>query len=510
MITSKDIIDTAGISRATLNNYIKAGLLPRPVVGPPPPEEHGAKQIGYFPESVLGRLEQIKALKSQGRSMEEVVALLGRAKAASGTPDGSEDGGVAPAAEAGPARRRTDPPHPVAGAPPRLTIADIASPAYLINTNFEVEWINRQAEELVAGRGVRGIVDADARNIFRLLLERRSRGQVDDWTSLVTLHLFILQARLSDHLLTGIFRGIASHESRLLQDMYRSLPYAPNADGAYHLPITLVRDHAPPKAYQVHTMTFREGTLFVYLPEGEANGDIRRLLARRDLVINDLLRRRMPELATMCVLAADLQDAERISDALLPTRYFELINELWETGRTLFEAHQAVRGTLGRTAMLAYFIDRNSTNYLSNCINCAIQLREKMKELSSRFSEIKDWANPLCLNIGINEGREFLGVIDTGDAKEIAAFGDTVDIASGLAGLARNGEIWAAKSLISRLSQDDRNRFSYGVSDKEGSGRGFVRNSFVRLGDLLHTSNEHYRKLSAIARLPVTEIKGRI
>ena len=31
-ITSKEVLSKTGISRATLNNYIKIGILPRPVV----------------------------------------------------------------------------------------------------------------------------------------------------------------------------------------------------------------------------------------------------------------------------------------------------------------------------------------------------------------------------------------------------------------------------------------------------------------------------------------------
>ena len=56
LITSKEIIEKTGISRATLNNYIKMGLLPKPIVRRPGPEQKGVKQIGYFPASVLERI----------------------------------------------------------------------------------------------------------------------------------------------------------------------------------------------------------------------------------------------------------------------------------------------------------------------------------------------------------------------------------------------------------------------------------------------------------------------
>ena len=50
MLTSKEIIERTGISRATLNNYIASGLVARPQVLPPGPEHGAAPRIGYFPD----------------------------------------------------------------------------------------------------------------------------------------------------------------------------------------------------------------------------------------------------------------------------------------------------------------------------------------------------------------------------------------------------------------------------------------------------------------------------
>ncbi|HHO48207.1 MAG TPA: hypothetical protein ENN06_07110 [Desulfobacteraceae bacterium] len=76
MITSKFIIEKTGISRATLNNYIKLGILPKPIVGPPPPDSRNVKQIGYFPGEVIARIDRVKLLKSRGRSMDEIARLF--------------------------------------------------------------------------------------------------------------------------------------------------------------------------------------------------------------------------------------------------------------------------------------------------------------------------------------------------------------------------------------------------------------------------------------------------
>ncbi len=82
LITSKDLIEKTGISRATLNNYIKMGILPKPIVRRPGPEQKGVKQIGYFPLSVLENILKVKLLKQQGNSMDEIASMFQDSSAA--------------------------------------------------------------------------------------------------------------------------------------------------------------------------------------------------------------------------------------------------------------------------------------------------------------------------------------------------------------------------------------------------------------------------------------------
>ena len=62
-LTSKDILERTGLSRATLNNYIARGFLPKPLVTRPEITGSGPRQIGHFPPDVLTRIEQIQEWK---------------------------------------------------------------------------------------------------------------------------------------------------------------------------------------------------------------------------------------------------------------------------------------------------------------------------------------------------------------------------------------------------------------------------------------------------------------
>lgn len=89
MLSSKEILERTGISRATLNNYISAGLVPRPDVLPPDPEDGGAPRIGYFPDDTIERIETIQRLKREGWSLGRILESFA-SPGAGPTPAGHE------------------------------------------------------------------------------------------------------------------------------------------------------------------------------------------------------------------------------------------------------------------------------------------------------------------------------------------------------------------------------------------------------------------------------------
>lgn len=77
MLTSLELMRATGVSRATLNNYIAQGLISRPVVQKPTAQNHTrARQIGYFPQETLFRIQHIQQLKKTGKSMSEIAREL--------------------------------------------------------------------------------------------------------------------------------------------------------------------------------------------------------------------------------------------------------------------------------------------------------------------------------------------------------------------------------------------------------------------------------------------------
>jgi class 3 adenylate cyclase len=76
LISSIALLAKTDLSRATLNNYIKMGIIPPPIVKKPDDPSIKAKQLGYFQDSVLGTIEKIKLYKKEGYSIKEIVSML--------------------------------------------------------------------------------------------------------------------------------------------------------------------------------------------------------------------------------------------------------------------------------------------------------------------------------------------------------------------------------------------------------------------------------------------------
>ena len=76
LISSLELQAKTGISRATMNNYIKMGIIPKPLIQKPNDKAIRAQKIGYFYDSALEAINQVRLYKEEGRSMEEIAALF--------------------------------------------------------------------------------------------------------------------------------------------------------------------------------------------------------------------------------------------------------------------------------------------------------------------------------------------------------------------------------------------------------------------------------------------------
>ena len=339
MLNSKEILEQTGISRATLNNYIGWGIVPKPEVLPPEPQDGGAPRIGYFPEDVVARIADIQRLKKEGWSMPRIAEHYGA---------------------------------PLPTSPP---VEDVSGP-------------DNPAAEARTGTAALG----------------------------------------------------------------------PRLAGA-----------AQPSAAGPHA-------------------------------------KRSPVLTHVAVLVAGLQHSPSIWAELPAEDYFELINQVWATVDPIFRLHSASHGKHPADGMVGYFFPVPGANYLWNALLAAHDIRDAMRRVSKDWQLRKGWSTDLYMNIGIDEGQEWLGTFRSSSTVEFAAFAETINQAALISDFSRSGAVWVTKNLVGKLPAEEQQRLRYGVRRKTSDGQHvFVPSIFSDVQRVAHTAagTDQRRELPL---LPVTEI----
>ena len=502
----------ANISRATLNNYISQGLLPRPLVkNPEPGASTQARQIGYFHDDVLIRLERIRQLKKDGYAMAEITRQLElEGVQIPEAPMQMLKTTHAPFPESTAQSITTDKKDVSQTAAPtksnhlRLTIDHIPFPAYMVNYNFEITWYNEAARTELLGEFDRLPADIKERNALNFLLKGRLGGSAANREELLQFYLLLSKGRLSRNDLMNVLTGQAD-----IPVMPTGVFLAEARPGGTltQLPLTLGLKNGEVVHYNVYASYYREGILLIYQP-GHADSDsLLGLLERRDEVIRNLLKKHLPVLTDVAVLVADLQGSVRICTELPPEEYFELINQIWSTMEPIFRKYYGTHGKHVGDGMVYYFFPQPDCHYIFNALLCAQEMKAAMRKISKEWQLRKNWLNELYLNTGLNEGQEWLGIFHIETKVEFTVLGDTINHAARLSDFARGGTIWATKNLLGKLPAEERQRVQFGIRRQDADGREvFVGASYSRISELADLKAPRNEKLGDIAALPVTEI----
>ncbi|MFC1864041.1 hypothetical protein ACFL1Z_08845 [Thermodesulfobacteriota bacterium] len=219
-ISSKEILEKTGISRATLNNYIKIGIIPRPVVRKPVNEVKRIKRLGYFPTVVLDYIDQVKTLKKQGKTLEEVARQITKCSINENIENGIQTDG----------EHQNNIPlagnqsNPISGTKAALILEDISYPSYFLDYDFSVIWINDDAEDRILNQKVSQIKEMGSRTIFRLFFGPEFQSNIKNWLDLVAIHIPFVKLRFSRMWLPKLFKGINQDDQNILEALFDDTP----------------------------------------------------------------------------------------------------------------------------------------------------------------------------------------------------------------------------------------------------------------------------------------------
>jgi class 3 adenylate cyclase len=508
MISSKALIDETSISRATLNNYIQLGILPKPLVQSIASDldEGGARILGYFPDDAPERVRAVQVLKGRGLSIAQVAERLAQTDSLLDVKEIDE--GASNGIRIKENERQVKAGHHQASKGLQnlsISVDNLIHPAYMFNYNFELSWLNESARKEVFGFESPPDKGAE-RNLCSLISQ--AKGCLDSQQSITLLTL-----------LMKFFKSNMGHDALMKiieQGAIDLLDYLDviNSDQVDQEGVISEAQFSAKNSlgeitrYRIFAVYFREGVLIVHFPEAEERNDLLNFLSHRDRVIQSLLSQRLPVLTSLAVLVADLQNSVNICSELPPDEYFALINQIWAAMGKILSKYAGTHGKHMGDGVVYYFFPKNESNYLFNAVICSVELRSAMREISAQWQLKKNWTRELQLNIGLHEGQEWLGGFQSANHIEFVALGNTINEATRLSDFARLGRIWATKSLVSKLSVEERNLLDFGVMIKSAeNGDRFLSSTYSQIQSLADLNQGQYEKIRDIGQLAITQIR---
>ncbi len=521
MISSKALLDQTGISRATLNNYIRLGILPKPVVlSAAEDSEAGARLLGHFPDDAIEFVSAVNSLKSEGLSIAEIVEYLAE--------NGVQPEGAQLSQEKNASARSITPvkkaeenlPAHVAHRDglsvtdltiaPDVSLGDHPHPAYVLNYNLELTWLNEAARTEIF-RFNNPPSYGNERNVFQLLANAESNLAVEQRRNWANLHVQIAGSRITQDALKKQIKLNDPALMPLVDTLTWESSQEPSDPKAVFSEFEFHSNPSDPQdqVCRVYAVYFQEGILIVHTPLSKVSHDFIRFLSHRSHNIYSLVGQQLPVLTPLAVLVADIQGSVRICFELPPNEYFELINQIWHAMSQVLKKYNGTHGKHAGDGVVYYFFPEAQGNYLFDILRCAEDMRSAMLKINFEWKLRKNWLNDLKLNIGLHEGQEWVGTFRVDQQVELVVLGDTINHAARLSDFARNGQIWATKSLISRLAAVEHKKIVFGIQRTSSeSGDRFVQSSYDQIDFLVDLNNPKHVKLQDIAQLAVAEIRS--
>ncbi len=388
-----------------------------------------------------------------------------------------------------------------------LTVEDLSTPAYLVNHKFQIEWANDPALAHLFARADGLPRSIEESSLFSLLLKSPIVRKADGLPELLKFHLAIAKKRASRAYLFLSNPDLESREAELLGQLYDRVEPLGQHRMTSEVEVNLAPRGESERWHTLYATFFREGIFFTMAPEEREQESFLSWLSRRDVVIRDLLRVRRPYVTPLAVLVADLQSSMRICAELPPEQYFELINSIWTTMQPYLRKYYATYGKHAGDGMLYYFLPQPDSNYLENAIRCAFEMQAAMRDVSREWQRKKNWLTTLHLNIGLDQGEEWFGTFEGPTFIEFTALGDTINRAARLSDFCTDGAIWVTKSMLSRLTDEERAQLRYGIRQQLATGsETVVPEMYSRISNLVDLDDPKNHKLRDIATLAAAEL----
>ena len=140
------------------------------------------------------------------------------------------------------------------------------------------------------------------------------------------------------------------------------------------------------------------------------------------------------------ILFNDISDYSTITENMAPEVALEFLNEYFsEMHKVIREFNGQILNYIGDSIMVVFGAPNKLKGHENKAIECAIKMREKLKELNQSWDEndtSRYWKNhgidSIKMRIGVHTGSVIAGIVGSVDMIQYSTIGDTVNVAARL------------------------------------------------------------------------------
>jgi class 3 adenylate cyclase len=286
-------------------------------------------------------------------------------------------------------------------------------------------------------------------------------------------------------------------------ELESDLPSDPN-NSEYSQPDVSVPEQAPPcltpKQERFPKSSFR--------PE-PSSGRTRRLATQRAEIEQRLEQLNLlndPVQKVFFILAARLNNASTLQAELLPEEYSRLSNSVINRFITIVEMCGGIFEQQAGSGWVAYFLPENQSDSPMPVIDCALEIKSQMNDISREWKIRKGWLHDIELNMAMHRADEFIALLPTQLGSALLSHGNALSECSRMCELISAGQIWSTKDLVNQLDREEIKRLNFGIYRRDNHRQVLVGKSFSRLADLADLDLNPVRDDFHIGELAATQI----
>lgn len=493
-ISGNDVLQATGISKRDLIRFIQLRVLPKSMMRVSKVGHDGTRKRSYFSAAILGHVTMLKRLRDEGHSVQEIAKAM--RESAEGTlssrhPSSSQSLHADPSVQKAPQQ----------SVPPQAyLLADtIATAAFFVDHDLRIGWIKVGQGDRLSMAINNELSNDPSGTVLDIMLRASLQELVFNWPPLFSFTYRFLQETTP----ADTFDRLAPTVSLNTEEPDHKEGFAPGevlTGPIDSCPIRLEDENGTVQNLRFYGIAFAEGTLFILDSDRWQELHPRYKVAEVDAGSQsdaDGVSRKIP----FSVLSARLDDSRSIVDTLLPDTYFKLMTRIWDESDRLLASYGGQRAKRSGTEV-QYIIPRHADiDPAYDAIRCAVELKNKMREIEDSLKADGGWFADIRLNIGISSGSDHLQKEDLTASMAFMLPGGAADQAFHLSTIAHGGAIWITKSAFSHLTPQQMEHITFGIYRDDR----LIPNIFAQVSDLPHAPGTPSLERS-IRSLSVTRI----